>query len=77
MAIDTRAKRQNAAQVGCPLPVSVLPSGTVNSFARAQISWTYGGITINPPVGGVIYEDRVTAGMRVGVTERDIQAGGF
>lgn len=51
MAINTRTKRQNAAQVGCPLPVSKLPSGTINAAGRAQISWTYGGIAIAPPPG--------------------------
>ncbi len=49
MAIDTRTKRQNAAQVGAPLPISVLPSGGIAAAERAQISWTYGGISINPP----------------------------
>ncbi len=48
MAIDTRQKRQNVAQVGCPLPVSVLPSGSITAAKRVQIAWTYGGITINP-----------------------------
>lgn len=49
MAIDTRAKRQNVAQIGAPLPVSVLPSATINAPERAQISWTYRGISIAPP----------------------------
>jgi hypothetical protein len=53
MAIDTRDKRQSAAQVGCPLPVSVLPSGTIDAAEREQISWTYRGIAVTPPpVGG-------------------------
>lgn len=54
MAIDTRTKRQNVAQIGCPLPVSVLPSGTIGAYPRAQIAWTYGGISggIAPPTSG-------------------------
>ncbi len=63
MAIDSRRKRQNVAQVGCPLPVSVLPSGIIDAFARAQISWTYGGIAINPPPsGGGAFEPRTLIG---------------
>lgn len=49
MAIDTRTKRQNVAQVGTPLPVSILPAGSIGAAPRAQISWTYGGIAIAPP----------------------------
>jgi len=49
MAINTRTKRQNAAWVGFPGPVSVLPSGTINAAVRAQISWTYGGNAAPPP----------------------------
>lgn len=76
MAIDTRRKRQNAAQVGCPLPVSILPS-SIDAFARAQISWTYGGITINPPATGAGYEDRLQAGIQNAVTPREVSIGGF
>lgn len=59
MAIDTRAKRQNAAWVGYPGPVSVLPSGTIDAAVRAQIAWTYGGIPITPvtPGGSDIYDE--------------------
>lgn len=52
MAIDSRQKRQNAAQVGCPLPVSVLPSGTIGAAVRYQVSWSYGGNITPPPSGG-------------------------
>ncbi len=52
MAINTRAKRQNAAQVGLPLPVSVLPSGGNTEAIRYQISWSYGGNQTPPPVTG-------------------------
>ncbi len=62
MAIDTRRKRQNAAWVGYPGPISVLPSGTIDAFARAQISWTYGGIAINPPPTGTASDDEVYVG---------------
>ncbi len=52
MAIDTRAKRQCAAQVGCPLPVSVLPTGTIDATERYQVSWSYSGNVTPPPPGG-------------------------
>ncbi len=53
MAIDTRAKRQNAAWIGFPGPVSVLPVGAITQAARQQISWGYLGILVPtpPPVG--------------------------
>ena len=50
MAIDTRDKRQSAAWVGFPGPVSVLPAGSIGAPAREQISWTYRGIDAAPPV---------------------------
>ncbi len=63
MAINTRRKRQNVAWVGYCGGVSVLPSGTIDAFARAQISWTYGGIPITPPpVGGSAFEPRTLIG---------------
>lgn len=49
MAIDTRAKRQSAAWVGYPGPVSVLPSGTIDQAVRQQIGWTYMGILVSTP----------------------------
>jgi hypothetical protein len=50
MAIDTRAKRQSAAWVGFPGPVSVLPAGAIDQAARQQIGWTYRGILTSVPV---------------------------
>ncbi len=76
MPINTRTKRQNVAQIGCPLPVSVLPSGTIGVAARYQISWSYGGNTTPPPTGTAI-EDRVFVGMRQGVQGSDVNIGGF
>lgn len=76
MAITTRRKRQNASAVGCPLPVSVLPQGSSDAFARAQIGWSYGGNTAPPPTGAAI-EDRIMAGSQNAVTIRDITVGGF
>ena len=52
MAIDTRAKRQSAAQVGAPLPPSVLPDGSLNAADRSQIGWTYRGIAVTTPPSG-------------------------
>lgn len=49
MAIDTAAKRRNAAQVGAPLPVSVLPSGSITAAVRGQISWSYQAAGSGPP----------------------------
>ncbi len=69
MAIDTRTKRQNAAQVGCPLPVSVLPSGTIDVAVRYQIGWSYGGNETPPPVGGADYLDRTAVGSPWGPLE--------
>lgn len=61
MAIDTRAKRQNAAQVGCPLPVSVLPSGALAQLQRFQIGWSYFEATAPAGSGqGVIYSTIAT-----------------
>lgn len=48
MAIDTRQKRQNAAQVGCPMPVSVLPSGASSQAVRYQIAWSYSNASAPP-----------------------------
>lgn len=48
MAINTATRRRNAAQIGCPLPVSVLPTGTVNEAVHYQIAWSYGG-NVTPP----------------------------
>lgn len=75
MAIDTRTKRQNAAQVGCPLPVSILPSGSVAAAARAQAAWTYGGITISPPAAGTAAQDKIAFGFQV--TPRETTIGGW
>lgn len=77
MAIDTRAKRQNVASVGYPLPVSVLPSGSIAAFERAQIAWTYGGIAINPPSAGPEHEDRVSVGTLFGMQTPEPHVGGF
>ncbi len=52
MAIDTRAKRQNAAHVGFIIGLAVLPSGAIGAVPRATASWTYGGIAIGEPVDG-------------------------
>ena len=77
MSINTRRKRQNVAWVGFPGPVSVLPSGAIDAFAREQIAWTYGGIDINPPTPGAALEDKVNLGMRVGTQQADVFMGGF
>ena len=66
MAIDTRAKRQNVAQVGCPLPVSVLPSGSIPVAVRYQIGWSYGGVTGPPPVVTGPFEDLLRLGLQQG-----------
>ncbi len=76
MAIDTREKRQNAAQVGCPLPVSVLPTGTIGASVRYQIGWSYGFGTAPPPTGTAI-EDRIMAGSQNAVTIREVTVGGW
>lgn len=52
MAIDTREKRQCAAQVGCPMPPSILPAGVIDKPARQQASYTYRGIAAAPPSTG-------------------------
>lgn len=60
--IDTRQKRQNAAHVGFPSPVSVLPSGSIDVAVRYQIGWSYGGNLVPPP-GGTDERDRLQLGM--------------
>lgn len=52
MAIDTRAKRQSAANCGCPLPTSYLPTGTIDAPGRETVSWTYAGIAADAPAAG-------------------------
>ncbi len=74
MAIDSAEKRRNAAQVGCPLPVSVLPSGTIGASVRYQIAWSYGFGTAPPPTGTAI-EDRIMAGSQNAVTIREVTVG--
>lgn len=75
MAIDTQAKRMNAAQVGVPLPVSVLP-GTAASFERVQVAWTYAGIPISSGVtGGVTDQGRIALGSFFGISVPDIDLG--
>lgn len=74
MAIDTRAKRQSAAQIGCPLPVSVLPSGAIAQADRQQISWTYRGILVATVV--VVVPTPTRVGTRLlGSQERPALAG--
>ncbi len=62
MPIDTRAKRQNVAQIGVPLPVSVLPSGTIDAAVRYQISWSYGGNITPPPPASGAFPDKTLIG---------------
>lgn len=54
MAIDTRAKRQSAAWVGFPGPVSILPAGAIDQPARQQAGWTYRGILVGAPAAIVL-----------------------
>ena len=74
MAINSVRKRRNAAQVGCPLPVSVLPQGSTDAGLRYQIGWSYGGNNI--PVGSAL-EDRIMAGSQNAVTIREVTIGDF
>jgi hypothetical protein len=76
MAIDTRAKRQNAAEVGVPLPVSVLP-GTTASFEREQVAWSYAGIPAAGLPIGAKEEERIQLGTFSGITPPDIDLGGI
>lgn len=66
--IDTRQKRQNAAHVGYPSPVSVLPSGSIDAAVRYQIGWSYGGNEAPPPAGGDTIE-RIAVGSPWGPLE--------
>jgi hypothetical protein len=76
MPINSRRKRQNAAQVGAPLPVSVLPS-LIDAFARAQISWTYAGIAIAPPAATTPIEDRIMGGSQNTIAAREVTIGDY
>jgi hypothetical protein len=62
MAIDTRAKRQSAAWVGFPGPVSVLPAGAIDQPARHQIGWAYRGILAGIPAA-VVHRLRMCMGL--------------
>lgn len=64
MAIDSREKRQSAAWVGYPGPVSVFPFGTIDQPARQQIGWTYMGLLVG---GATVVLTRLRTLMGVGV----------
>jgi len=53
MAIDSREKRQSAAWVGYPGPVSIFPFGSFDQPARQQVGWTYMGILVTGAIAVV------------------------
>lgn len=51
MAVDTARKRASALGVGRPYLRLVIPTGTIDQFARENIADSYGGIlAASPPV---------------------------